>query len=106
MSKYRNKRTEYDGRIFDSKKEAEFARLLDVCRKASDASDRVVDVQFQPVFPVLINGKKIFTYKADFTVTYADGRVEIIDVKGFKTPVYRLKKKAVEAYYKIKILEV
>lgn len=105
MSKYRNKKTEYNGRVFDSKKEAEFARLLDVCRKASDPKDRVVLVEYQPVFPVFINGKKIFTYKADFLVAYGDGRNEVIDVKGFKTPVYRLKKKAVEAYHKIKILE-
>jgi hypothetical protein len=40
-------------------------------------------------------GKKIASikYKADFLVTYADGHQEIEDVKGFSTPVYKLKKR-------------
>lgn len=57
-------------------------------------------------FPVFLNGVKLFTYKADFV--YFDGRGRVVEeFKGFKTPVYRLKKKAVEAYYLgTKIVEV
>ena len=33
------------------------------------------------------------TYTADFVVEYADGRVEVIDVKGMRTDVYKLKRK-------------
>jgi hypothetical protein len=45
------------------------------------------------------------TYFADFKVTYGDGRVEVVDVKGVKTPLYRFKKKCVEAGYNIIIKE-
>ncbi|MBU6390533.1 DUF1064 domain-containing protein, partial [Patescibacteria group bacterium] len=38
-------------------------------------------------------------------VIFGDGREEIVDVKGMKTAVYRLKKKLVEAQYGIKIIE-
>lgn len=53
-----------------------------------------------------MNGKKICKYIADFRVTYADGRIEVVDVKGVRTGVYRLKKKLVEAQYGIIIIEV
>lgn len=32
-------------------------------------------------------------YYADFVVTYADGHREVIDVKGMRTEVYKIKKK-------------
>jgi hypothetical protein len=43
------------------------------------------------------------TYRADFLVVYADGRVEVDDVKGYMTPVSALKIKTIEARYGIKI---
>ena len=39
-------------------------------------------------------------------MTYGDGRIEYVDVKGVKTDIYRIKKKLVEALYSIKIKEV
>jgi hypothetical protein len=44
-----------------------------------------------------MNGTKVFTYKADFSY-FTDKERVVEDVKGFKTPVYKLKKKLVEAY--------
>lgn len=105
-SKYGNRRTEYDGVLYDSKAEAEFARTLDICRKASKESDRVVSWERQVAYVVEIKGKKIFTYKADFKVRYADGSEKVYDVKGVRTAVYRIKKKAVEAQFGIEIVEV
>lgn len=32
-------------------------------------------------------------YIADFLVKYSDGREEVVDVKGMRTDVYKLKKK-------------
>lgn len=63
-------------------------------------------IEYQVKYPIEINGKHICNYYADFKVTYADGRVEVVDVKGFITDVYSLKKKMVEAYYDIKIIEI
>lgn len=102
MNKYHAKKTEYNGRTFDSKKEANRAWELDMLKKAGE----VVDIDYQPVFVCVVEGKKICKYYADFQVTYADGRVEIEDVKGMKTPVYRLKKKLVEALFGVEILEL
>lgn len=106
MSKYRNKKTKYKGRTYHSIKEAEYARSLDYLKKATDSKHKVLSYTTQVPFEIYINGKKICTYFADFAVTYADGRSEIVDVKGYKTAMYRLKKKMVESYYKIKIIEV
>ena len=59
----------------------------------------------QPKFELLPGFKKngrtfrAITYTADFKVTYADGHVEIIDVKGIKTEVFKLKRKIFEFQY-------
>lgn len=104
-SKYGNKRTEYKGVLYDSKREADHARLLDTLRSAVNPKDRVVEWRRQIPFAASINGKKCFTYIADFFVRYADGREEVIDVKGMRTDVYKLKKKVIEALYGITIIE-
>lgn len=79
---------------------------LDMLKKAKNDRDRVVSFKNQIPFICEVNGKKVCKYIADFEVIYADGRVEIIDVKGMKTSIYNLKKKLVEALHDIKIIEV
>ena len=105
-SKYHNEKTEYKGEKYDSKKEADYAKSLDTFRKARHASDRVVNWDRQVKYPVSVNGGKICTYIADFIVEYADKHKEIVDVKGYKTEVYKIKKRLVESIYKIKIIEI
>lgn len=64
------------------------------------------DLRLQVAFPILINGIKICVYYADFVYfDLAEGCEIVRDAKGFRTKEYRLKKKMVEAYYSIKILE-
>jgi len=102
-NKYKAIKTEVDGIVFDSKKEAARYSVLKMMQKAGQISR----LELQPVFKIEINGKKICTYKADFQ--YIDknirgmdgqyGAMVVEDVKGMKTPVYRLKKKLVEASY-------
>lgn len=106
QSKYRNKKTVYNGILFDSRKEANYAAILDQCRRASRIEDRVLSYEMQIPFQIEINGKKICKYIADFRVKYGDGSEKIIDVKGFRTAIYSLKKKLVEAQYGIKIEEI
>ncbi len=108
MPKYGNKKTAYQGNTYDSKKESRYALQLDLKRHAVHDQDRVVDWKPQVPYPIVINGKQICSYIADFVVTYANGRVEVVDVKSAftaKLPVYRLKKKLVEAVYGITIIE-
>lgn len=103
-SKYGNLKTEYNGYVYMSKKEANYAQELDYLMKAKGA-DRVLSFERQVPFQVILNGKKICKYLADFKVFYADGHEEIIDVKGVRTNIYTLKKKLVEAQFGIKIIE-
>jgi len=102
VTKYRAQPTVVDGIRFDSKAEARRYGDLKVTEKAG----LITDLELQPTFPVKINGIKVFTYRADFR--YVDlGGVVIEDVKGYKTPLYRLKKKCVEAAYPgVVIIEV
>lgn len=106
MNKYNAKKTIYNGFKYDSKKEAEYAMTLDMLKKATNDSDRVIEYERQVPFVCIVNDKKICTYKADFRVYYADKRIEIVDVKGFKTSIYKLKKKLVEALHNIEIIEI
>ena len=95
-SKYRNVKTEYNGIVFDSKKEASvYAKLY-----ALHTAGKIINIILQPEFELqegyIKDGKKItrVKYKADFLVKYKNGRQEVIDVKGFKQDkVYLLKKK-------------
>lgn len=101
--KYGAKKTEVDGFVFDSKREAErYAEL-----RIMVLSGEITNLEPQPSFLCFVNGKLICRYFADFSyfIKGTDDRV-VEDVKGVKTPVYRLKKKLVEALYKIKITEV
>ena len=101
-SKYKAVKTEVDGITFDSKREAARYMELVLLERAGEISR----LELQPSFECIIDGKKICTYKADFRYFTAKECV-VEDVKGVKTPVYRLKKKLVEALYPgVKIKEV
>jgi hypothetical protein len=108
QTKYGNIKVKVDGIEFDSTKEANYYRDLKLSMHATNEHDRVVDIIVQPEYDIDFNGVKICTYIGDFEVTYADRRVEVIDVKSDHTrklPVYRLKKKLMKARYNIDILE-
>jgi hypothetical protein len=87
---------------FASKAEARHYQDLRWLMKAG----KVKSVSLQPWFPLVVNGEKVALYIGDFEVVYPDGEVEIQDVKGFKTPIYRLKAKLFEACMGFSITEV
>lgn len=97
-NKYKAIRTAVDGIEFDSKREAEFYRKLLLLKKAGE----IVELELQPEFSILDVAK----YRADFRVKTKEGETVIYDVKGFRTPLYRLKKKLVEAIHGVVIREV
>lgn len=99
-SKYQAVKTVVDGIKFDSKKEA--ARYVDL--KLLERGGVIEDLTLQPRFDFACNGVKICFYKADFRY-FENGKVIIEDVKGFKTPMYNLKKKMMKAFYGIDIFE-
>ncbi|MBM4137820.1 MAG: DUF1064 domain-containing protein [Nitrospira sp.] len=102
QAKYYNKITIVDEIRFHSKKEAKRYSELLLLQKAGEISF----LELQYPFDFAIDGKRIFTYVCDFTYRNKQGEMVVEDVKGFRTPVYRLKKKLIEAYYKIKIWEL
>jgi len=100
-NKYFNEKVEIDGIEFQSIKEANYyseAKLLQI-------TGEIIDIELQPEYELLPgftkNGKKYrpTKYKADFKITYKDNRVEVVDTKGVKTSVFRLKQKLFEYKY-------
>lgn len=92
-SKYRNRKTEIDGRVFDSKKEA--MRYLDLREQQRAGLIRELVCQLQ--IPLMVNGKSVGLYVADFVYNRANGEQVIEDVKGMRTDVYKLKRKILAA---------
>lgn len=156
INKYRNIKTTYKGKKFDSGLEAKTCLELDMMQK----SGKIQSYQTQVKIPILIKGQKfschpisnswdddmmflgltdyipiswsgyckyekryilfrnvfchdpgfyecefIGNYIVDFVVTMPTSTKRFIDAKGFKTPVYKLKKRLVESIYGIVIEE-
>lgn len=92
-SKYGNKTKEYNGRYYDSIREATHAEELDWRKKAGEISEII------PQFKVAlkIKNKHICHYYPDFKVIMKDGSVQFHEVKGYSTDIFRLKWKMFEA---------
>src|ERR1041384_273040 len=108
MNKYRNKKTELDGYVFDSKREANRWSELVLLQRGG----QIKDLQRQVKLSIDIHNEHICDYIADFQfyekMQTVDGGWKLIleDAKGMKTPVYNLKKKLVHAIYGYAIREV
>jgi len=100
--KYNAKRTTVDGITFSSMAEAKRYGELKVMERAG----LITNLSLQPKYPIVKDGCKICTYLADFFYLDKEGKIHVEDVKGFKTPIYRLKKKLVLAFHGIEIEEV
>jgi hypothetical protein len=106
--KYRAVPTVIDGIRFASKKEA--ARYCDL--KLLEKAGEIRELELQPRFPLYVckrqNGElhKVCDYVADFRYRQGPRGILVIeDVKGMRTPTYRLKRKMVEAQYGFEIME-
>jgi hypothetical protein len=103
-SKYNAVKTEVDGIIFHSKKEAAYYKVLcqEMRDKKIDSFER--QVKFELVPPQA--GERAVNYIADF-ITYKDGKVmDVIDVKGMRLSDYVIKRKLLLWIFNIKIREV
>lgn len=107
--KYHAKKIEVDGMKFDSKKEYNYYLYL----LKEQHEGRILTFHRQVPFELLprqeYNGRFAehpLRYVADFVVTYLNGSIEVIDVKGYKTPEYRIKRKLMLYMHNIKIKEV
>jgi uncharacterized protein DUF1064 len=113
MSKYHATAQVVDNIRFDSKKEA--ARYCEL--KLLIKAKLIRNLVLQPSYPLEVLEKEsrpIGIYRADFAYEQLEideggmsgrWRPVVEDVKGFKTPLYRWKKKHVELQYGIEIRE-
>jgi hypothetical protein len=107
-SKYGAQAVVIDGIRFASKREGKRYAELKLLAKAGEINA----LEIHPDFPVEIATRKLFTYIADFSYYVPPSKAGemwtrvVEDVKGIKTPVYKLKKKIVEAIYCFEITEV
>jgi hypothetical protein len=95
-NKFHAKKVTIDGIEFDSKRESEYYK-----RYKDDKS--IAKIECHPKYTLLdsfrdCNGKaeRAITYKPDFRLTYADGSIEVIEVKSKRTakePDYIMRRK-------------
>lgn len=102
-NKYNNRIVVVNGIKFHSQKEAKrYAELLLLLREGV-----ISDLATQVPYLITVNGKKICRYVADFVYRDLQTHGTVVeDVKGYRTEIYKLKKKLVEAIYDFKITEI
>lgn len=101
-SKYNSKKISVDGITFDSQAEANYYCQLKILLKAGEIDGFCRQARF--VVTEGKNGEKGTEYVTDFVVFLPGGKYRIIDVKGVKTDVFKLKVKCLcEKYPKLKI---
>lgn len=98
MSKYNARKTTIDGIQFDSKAEGQYYLHL----KEKQQRGEILAFKLQPKFVLQESFKKdgktyrAIEYTADFEVIHSDETIEIIDVKGFETLDFKIKRKLFE----------
>lgn len=100
-NKYGAKRTEFNGKIYDSKFEAQTAHSLELRKRAGDIKD--YDIQFLvDVWVYREDGEKAFRvkHKVDFRIHHNDGSFELYEAKGIETDDYKWRRKFVENVFK------
>ena len=110
-SKFGNKKVEYDGYKFDSKRECDRYKELRALRDQG----KIKDLTLQPKFWLKCGGKDILikserypngrraSYRADFAFVDDRGAEHVEDVKGFDTSGSRLRRAIVEAEYGVRV---
>jgi predicted nuclease of restriction endonuclease-like RecB superfamily len=95
-NKYGAKKIEIDGHVFDSKREAEFYQIYKLLLDGGQLTSLELQPQFelQPHFRDS-EGKmeRAIKYTPDFLLTYPDGKKLAVEVKGFRTRDYILRRK-------------
>jgi hypothetical protein len=116
-SKYNARKTTVDNIVFDSAKEATRYGELKVLEQAGE----IWDLELQPRYPLRVLSTSgqlgqasavlagtfddvIGEWRGDFRYR-TDAGIVVEDVKGFKTALYKWKKRHVERQYHIQILE-
>jgi len=95
-SKYNNVWTEYNGRKYQSKAEAEYSKTLDWRKKAGEL--KKIEYQFR--VELKNEGVHICYYDLDFRITEPDGTMTLVEVKGVELPLWKSKWKLIKSQWK------
>lgn len=100
-SKYGNIKTVIDGITFDSRREADYYCELKMLKKAKEIKDFSLQPKYelQPKFKKNGTSHRAINYIADFVILRNDGVLEVVDIKGMETDVFKIKRKMFEYMY-------
>lgn len=99
-NKYGAQKTEFGGRIYDSKFEASEAHTLELRKLGKDIKD--YDTQYKvEMWAYDQNGKPALkmTHKVDFRIHHNDGSYELWETKGQETADWKWRVKWLEAFW-------
>ncbi|KAB8139283.1 DUF1064 domain-containing protein [Gracilibacillus oryzae] len=104
-SKYGNRKTKVDGHTFDSKLEAKYYGELLLRKKAGEIKSFKLQPRYelQPTYKKDNKTVRKIEYVADFLIEYADGSIEVVDIKGHITKEFALKRKIFEFQHDLKL---
>lgn len=83
-----------------SKQEAKRCAELQLLQQAGE----IDSLEFQPSFELFVNGMKVCSYRGDWRYNEKGASV-VEDLKGMRTPLFKLKKKLMKACLGIEIHE-
>ena len=106
--KYGNRKTTVFGITFDSKREAEHYMILRDMEKRCEIYGLQLQVPYELIPDQVIDGVRMrkTVYIADFVYRTPDGETVVEDSKGYRTEVFRIKKKLMALKYGVLIKEV
>ncbi|EIJ79146.1 hypothetical protein PB1_16354 [Bacillus methanolicus PB1] len=101
ITKYGSKKVTIDGHTFDSKAEAKYYEQLKWLKQAKQIKDFKLQPRYILQEAFKKNGKHFrkIEYVADFEIHNLDGSIEVIDVKGYETRDFSIKRKLFEKKY-------
>lgn len=108
INKYRNKITELDGIKFHSRKEAARYSQLKLYEKGKLIRDLRLQVSYELIPKLVINGKteRAIKYVADFVYYDTVNKCEVVeDCKGMRTDIYKIKYRLMKLKHDIDIKE-
>ena len=107
-NKYNARRKEVDGKVFDSSGEARAYRLL----RSWEQCGAITGLELQPEYVLQEKFRdgsgqmhREIKYRGDFRFIGPEGEVHVIDFKGLRTSVYRLKRKMFQQKYQNIVFE-
>lgn len=85
------------GHTHASAGEANYCDILHL--RMQEKGSEITRIEKEKRYPYIIAGVKVCDHLPDWTVTYKDGRTEVVEYKGRPEDVWVLKKKIFEALY-------